>query len=332
MRFKEILATLSVVVSLVAIPVSIGWYHNNYVLGAYPETDKVITLWAVAKDGAWTLDKVDGTNYWWKDFKPATIYLEEGDKVVLRFESTDVHHRFYCPELNIGPMEVEPGHVMTTEFKAKKAGTYRYYCTSMCGELHFYMQGLIVVTSKGQSPQQPEQDVTVRQPHYDKPSEDDMVAWGRYLYQKNGCITCHGDEGEGGIENPNYAKEGDIDDPSYVKGSVPAHNTIAESFFLEEKEDAETFVEWLIDKQKEPNIPPPDIPRSYIVLKKYEDAIALIHEGKNCAKADPNGPEPPLQMPSWEALLTDRDIDAIIAYIITLYEWEEEEEWEEDEE
>jgi hypothetical protein len=31
-------------------------------------------------------------------------------------------------------------------------------------------------------------------------------------------------------------------------------------------------------------------------------------------------------MPSWEVRLTDYDIDAIIAYIITLYEWEEEEE------
>lgn len=330
MRLKEMLATLSVLVSLIAIPVLVGWYHNGYVLGRHPAGTKVITLYAVAESGAWTLDKVDGTNYWWKDFKPATIYLQEGDKVVLRLQSTDVHHRFYAPQLNIGPIEVEPGLVEEAQFEAETPGTYRYYCTSICGDCHFYMQGWIVITAKGQSPQEPPPLGCVHE--FEPPPENDMVAWGRYLYQKNGCITCHGEDGKGGIENPNYAKEGDIEDPSYVKGSVPAHNTIAESFFLEEKEDAETFVEWLIDKQEEPNIPPPDIPRFFIVLRKCEDAIAIIHEGKNCAKADPNGPEPPLQMPSWEVRLTDYDIDAIIAYIITLYEWEEEEEWEEDQE
>jgi hypothetical protein len=36
-------------------------------------------------------------------------------------------------------------------------------------------------------------------------------------------------------------------------------------------------------------------------------------------------------MPSWEVRLTDYDTDAIIAYLITLYEWEEDEEWEEEE-
>jgi hypothetical protein len=56
MRFKEILAILSVVVSLVAIPVAIGWYHNGYVLGRHPPGTKVITLSGVAESGAWTLD------------------------------------------------------------------------------------------------------------------------------------------------------------------------------------------------------------------------------------------------------------------------------------
>jgi mono/diheme cytochrome c family protein len=143
-----------------------------------------------------------------------------------------------------------------------------------------------------------------------------MIAWGRYLYYKNACITCHGNEGEGGIENINY-----------VKGEVPAHDILANKLWLKEKEHADIFVEMLKnhidfeDLEEEP-----DIPLFNLVLTQYYAAKDLIKNGKHCAKADAEGPEPPLQMLSWQALLTDRDIDSIIAYLITLYEWEEEEE------
>ncbi len=314
MKFKEILATLSVLVSVIALPFVIGWYHNGYVLGRYSEGTKVVTLSGVAEGGAWTLDKVDGTNYWWKDFKPATIYLEEGDKVVLRLQSTDVHHRFYAPQLDIGPIEVEPGHTEEAQFEAETPGTYRYYCTSICGDCHFYMQGWIVITAKGQSPKVPEPLKCAHE--FELPPKEDMIAWGRYLYQKNGCITCHGDDGKGGIENVNYTKE-----------TVPAHNTMADTLFLREKEDAETFVQMLLARVNLDELEEePDIPLFNLVLKKYSDAKELFNAGKNCAKADPNGPEPPLQMPSWEAQLTNRDFDAIMAYLITLYEWDEDEE------
>ena len=315
MKFKETFATLSVVISIVALPLVISWYHNSCVLGAYPEGVKVITLSGMSEGGVWTLDRVNGTNYWWKKFEPGTIFLDEGDKVVLRLESTDVHHRFYCPELNIEPIEVEPGHVVTTEFAAEKAGVYRYYCTSMCGECHFYMQGWIVVTAEGQPPVEPE-DVTVCKHEYEKPSEDDMVAWGRYLYYSNGCITCHGDQGIGGVENTNYVKE-----------EIPAHNTLADKLWLKEKEHADIFVEMLKARVNFEDLEEqPDIRLFNLVLQQYYAARDLIKNGKHCAKADIDGPEPPRQMVSWGAILTDRDIDSIIAYLITLYEWDEEEE------
>ncbi|MHC4143846.1 MAG: c-type cytochrome [Planctomycetota bacterium] len=315
MKLKEILATLSVVISILAMPLVINWYHTSCVLGAHPEGTRVITLSGMAEGGIWTLERVNGANYWWKKFEPGTIYLDEGDSVVLRLESTDVHHRFYCPELDIEPIEVEPGHVATTKFAAEEAGVYRYYCTSMCGECHFYMQGWIVVTAEGQTPLKPG-EVMVCKHEYKKPPEEDMIAWGQYLYYSNGCITCHGDKGKGGVANPNY-----------VKDEIPAHNTLADKLWLREKEHAETFVEMLkarvnfeeLDEQ-------PDIPLFNLVLTQYHAAKDLIKNGKHCAKADADGPEPPRQMVSWEALLTDRDIDSIIAYLITLYQWDEDEE------
>lgn len=56
MKLKEVLATLSVLVSLVALPLLIGWYHDSYVLGGHPGATKVITLSGVAEKGVWTLD------------------------------------------------------------------------------------------------------------------------------------------------------------------------------------------------------------------------------------------------------------------------------------
>ena len=70
---------------------------------------------------------------------------------------------------------------------------------------------------------------------------------------------------------------------------------------------------------------PPDVPRFILVLTQYNAAKALILKGKSCAKRDKAGPEPPLQMPSWRELLTDKDVDSIIAYLLTLYTWDEEE-------
>ena len=66
-----------------------------------------------------------------------------------------------------------------------------------------------------------------------------------------------------------------------------------------------------------------------MVLTQYNAARDLITRGKYCAKGDKTGPEPPLQMPSWREVLTDHDVDSIIAYLLTLYPWEEDEDWDE---
>lgn len=314
MRLKEIFATLSVLVAFVGVPLFVGRYQQDHVLAEYIPKARVVTLTGVAKEGVWTTEQVDGHTYWRKTFAPATLYLEEGEDVVLRLQSADVHHRFYVPGLNVGPIEVEPGHTEVVRFQARSAGTYRYYCTSICGDPHFYMSGWIVVIPKGEPPTIPE-SVVHRPDLGEPPPQEDMIRWGRYLYQKMGCTTCHGLEGRGGIENFNY-----------VRSTIPAHNTLAEKFFLEEKEDADAFVDLLLERADLDSLEEPsDIPRFQLVLAQYRAAKELIRKGKESAKLDPAGPEPPLQMPAWQGKLTDRDMDAIIASLITLYPWEEEE-------
>lgn len=314
---KEKLAALSVLVVILAVPGTIGWYQYVHVPAKNPPDVKVFDITGVAETGSWTLEHVNGFNYWWKRFTPMTLHLEVGDQVLLNLRSADLFHRFYVPALNLGPIDIKPGSVKQVRFRAERAGTYQYYCTSLCGGCHFYMTGWIVITPKGEVPANPEPIVCpLCFPGFDKPSYDEMVLLGEYFYLKLGCVTCHGIEGRGGVVNYNY-----------INKTVPAHNTTAEKLFLSDRDDAEAFNALLMQHENLDDLDEePDIPRFKFVASRLKAAKDLIRKGKYCAKLDPTGPDPPLQMPTWQAVLTDRDIDAVIAYFITLYPWEEDDE------
>ena len=38
---------------------------------------------------------------------------------------------------------------------------------------------------------------------------------------------------------------------------------------------------------------------------------------------DPAGPEPPLQMPAWQYIVDEREIDALLVYFVSIYPWDE---------
>jgi mono/diheme cytochrome c family protein len=311
---KEKLAIASVVIVLVAIPLTVFYYQNIYRPSRY--ADRVITITGVGDRGVWTLDGVSGLNYWWKSFEPATIHLRLNERVVFRFLSADVFHQFYVPELGIGPLNVNPGYVEEIRFRAEKAGVFRYYCTSMCGGCHFYMQGWIVVTPPGETPASPRPIAcSLCLPAFESPSEADAVALGEYLYQAMGCVTCHGFEGRGGVQNYNY-----------IKKTVPAHDRTAAKIFLENEEDRSMFM-GLIRTGLDPNglQEPSDISRYRLVMSRFNAAVELIRNGKNAARLDLAGPEPPLQMPSWKDKLNRRQIHALLAYFISLFSEDEDE-------
>lgn len=138
---------------------------------------------------------------------------------------------------------------------------------------------------------------------------------GKALYEKY-CISCHGKDGKGGVENRNYAK-----------GTVPPHDTLAEKMFLEYAEDAEYVSDLLakgvdIDKMS----PPLDVDSHARVLAQYRSVVEVIKKGNPAGKKDPEGPTPPLQMPGWDGRMDPEDVKSILAYLLTLYPWEDEEE------
>jgi len=133
---------------------------------------------------------------------------------------------------------------------------------------------------------------------------------GGALYRKY-CVACHGTDAKGGVENINY-----------VKKTVPALNTLAERMFLGTPEDAAKVAE-LLEKGVDITAmsPPLDVPNRGRVLAQYRSVLNVIKRGSIAGKANPNGPEPLLHMPSWAEGLTAKDIDSIISYLLKLYPW-----------
>jgi mono/diheme cytochrome c family protein len=311
---KEKLAVICVLMVLVAVPGLVFVYQDIY--RPSRNAERVINITGVGARGAWTLETVNGLNYWWKSFEPATIHIQLNEQVVLRLLSADVFHQFYVPALGIGPLDVEPGYVKEIRFKAEKAGVFQYYCTSMCGGCHFYMQGWIVVTPAGAKPATPRPIAcSLCLPAFERPEAARAVALGEYLYQTMGCMTCHGIAGRGGVDNYNY-----------IKKTVPAHDHTANKLFLADAEDREAFLA-LIQQGADLNHPaePPDITRYRLVMSRFNAAVKLIESGKNAARLDLAGPEPPLQMPAWQDRLSRRQIHAIMGYFISLMSDDEDE-------
>lgn len=304
---KNRIATIAVIAVMAAVPGLVWVYQGVYRPLHY--TGRIINITGVGARGAWTLENVCGLNYWWKPFQPATIHIGLGERVVLRFLSADVFHQFYAPALGLGPVDVNPGHIVEIDFKAEKAGVFHYYCTSMCGGCHFYMQGWIVITPPGQKPAAPPPiTCSLCLPNFDDPDQADRIAVGEFLYRKMGCVTCHGVAGAGGVKNYNY-----------IKGSVPAHNNTAAKLFLADEEECRRFLD-LIRKSADMDALTdlPDLSRARLVLARFNAAVELIRQGKSAARLDMHGPDPPLQMPAWQNRLNRRQIYSIIAYFISL--------------
>jgi len=313
---QETIAALLVLLSIVAVGVAVAWYGSAAVPGAGEPGVVVFNLTGVASSGVWTLDEVNGLNYWWKRFEPATLQVEEGDEVVINLYSADLFHRFYVPAFSVGPVDVEPGHMATVRFTASRSGVFQYYCTSMCGGCHFYMRGWLVVSAPGATPVEPPAIVCpLCLPDLGPPPPgDDLVELGGYLYLRQGCVTCHGPQGMGGISNPNSANS-----------PVPAHNTTAQKLFLASPDDAQALID-LITRTPELEAleEEPEITRFPVVRSRYANAKQIIRDGRYSSKLDANGPEPPLQMPAWQYLIEEREMDALLVYFVSLYPWEEE--------
>jgi heme/copper-type cytochrome/quinol oxidase subunit 2 len=312
----EIITLVALIVIMAGLP---GFVLNNSPWRSAHRNHRVINLTAVAKNGVWTEEKVTNLNYWNKEFKPAELSIQKGEKILFRFSSMDVTHSFYVPELNIGPVEVKGGMVYEVPFSTEKTGEFTYYCTTICGDSHYYMQGKILINDESEyhahnltENAELEFHRSINQSRMPGESSS-IIEKGDHLYTTSGCITCHGEAGKGGISNPNY-----------VNGSVPRLDDISEKMRIFWREDADVVIELLeqnVDLKSYLQDPPF---RQYNrFLAQYESYTSKIHDGAyELQKADTTGPNPPLFMPAWKYQMSQEEINAILAYLIDQYDWE----------
>ncbi|MBI4564377.1 MAG: c-type cytochrome [Planctomycetes bacterium] len=140
--------------------------------------------------------------------------------------------------------------------------------------------------------------------------ETGSVARGRDLYLRVGCSLCHGLEGKGGVVNPNY-----------VNGTFPALNQMAERLFLYEREDVDATIK-VLESGEVPEVEEIASPRAPAVIAQYQSVKDVILNGNPAGKKDPAG-VPPIDMPDWKERLSIRDVNDIIAYLLSLQTWDE---------
>lgn len=135
---KEWGAILAIILGFISVPAFSRYYESRREARAVAEAPKsgklhVFHLTGIAKPGMWTLDKVEGWNYWWR--KPrrfSDMAVNKGDTVLITLESADVQHAFTIPALGIGHVEVDPGHRKTVSFVADRAGSFPFLCATVC--------------------------------------------------------------------------------------------------------------------------------------------------------------------------------------------------------
>jgi mono/diheme cytochrome c family protein len=138
-----------------------------------------------------------------------------------------------------------------------------------------------------------------------------MAERGRALVAARGCFACHGQGGVGGVPNVNAAAH-----------TVPLLKTLAEKMLLDGASDV-TAVQALLEKGPLVEQATPPFPAYPRFLAQYRAVRTKILEGGKPASEFPRAPRPPLAMPTWKGLVTDRDADALIAYLLTLQNWDE---------
>jgi cytochrome c oxidase subunit 2 len=81
-------------------------------------------------------------------FEPATIDVDEGDRVRLTLTSADVTHSLAIKALEVEAVIPEGGDEVTVEFVAHKPGSFSLACSEYCGSGHGRMKGRLVVNPK----------------------------------------------------------------------------------------------------------------------------------------------------------------------------------------
>lgn len=156
------------------------------------------------------------------------LYLQEVDnplvvpvnrKIRIITTAADVVHSWYVPAFGV-KQDAIPGFTRDTWFKADRVGTFRGFCTELCGKEHAFMPVVVEVLSDADYATWVDNQKKKMAAAADDPNKTytmaELQARGLAVYTQN-CAVCHQASGKGGGAFP--ALDGD----SVVKGPVADH-------------------------------------------------------------------------------------------------------------
>jgi cytochrome c oxidase subunit II len=143
-----------------------------------------LEIYVVGKQWMWKVEHQGGQR------EINALHIPIGRPIQLVMTSEDVIHDFSVPAFRI-KHDVLPGRYETLWFEAVTPGTYRLFCTQLCGTGHSEMVGKIVAMSKSDFQQ-----------WLDANGADEPLAkQGQALFMRYGCSGCHGGNGAGGSQS-----------------------------------------------------------------------------------------------------------------------------------
>jgi len=132
---------------------------------------------ATAQKWAWSFAYDDGQ-------VTSDLYVPANQPVKLIMKSRDVLHSFFVPDFRV-KSDVIPNRYTTVWFEAKSPGKHRIYCTEYCGKDHSNMYRTVHVLSADEFANKKNAGFEGR------PEGQDPAEWGKELYSKLACKTCH---------------------------------------------------------------------------------------------------------------------------------------------
>src|SRR5215469_5518201 len=158
-------------------------------------------------------------------------YLQEVDnplvvpvnkKVRIITTANDVVHSWYVPAFGV-KQDAIPGFVRDTWFKADKVGTFRGFCTELCGKEHAFMPVVVNVLSDEDYAKWVDTQKAKMSAANDDPNKTYTLAElkerGEKVYASN-CAVCHQPTGKGAGAFPA------LDGSKVVQGSLAGHVSI----------------------------------------------------------------------------------------------------------
>ncbi|WP_419947140.1 cytochrome c oxidase subunit II [Candidatus Poriferisodalis sp.] len=163
------------------------------------------TVFALAREGDGRKIKVEGQQWWWQftydvnsngDFDDAEdivtandLVIPVGEEINLELHSNDVIHSFWIPQLN-GKRDVVPGRVHHWRISSTEPGIFYGECVEFCGLSHANMQMRAIVLTEADFERWLAEQQAGQQRAEEPLEEGSAEAAGAALFETH-CISCH---------------------------------------------------------------------------------------------------------------------------------------------